>query len=61
VLAISHNIVVGQHHGRILFEVDEGIGTVFKILLPLTAERSAQRNVEGEAGSIDTEARTASS
>ena len=34
-LAISHDVVVNKHHGRLYFESEEGKGTVFYIELPL--------------------------
>jgi PAS domain S-box-containing protein len=33
-LAIAHSVVVGQHHGTIHFETEEGKGTTFVIRLP---------------------------
>ncbi len=37
-LAISHSIVVDKHGGRIWFESETGVGTVFIISLPISAE-----------------------
>ena len=34
-LAIAHNVVVAKHHGRLTFDVDDGLGTTFRVWLPL--------------------------
>ena len=33
-LALAHNVVVNKHKGRMSFDVDEGVGTTFRIWLP---------------------------
>lgn len=38
-LAISHNVIVDKHGGRITFSSVQGEGTVFIIRLPLTAQK----------------------
>jgi PAS domain S-box-containing protein len=39
-LAISHNIIVNKHKGRLYFESEEGKGTTFIIQLPIHPPRS---------------------
>ena len=42
-LAITRNVIVEKHGGRIDFETTAGAGTVFRIWLPLDAERKENR------------------
>jgi PAS domain S-box-containing protein len=39
-LAIAQDIVMGKHHGELLFETEQGVGTTFIIRLPLDREES---------------------
>ena len=41
-LAISYNLIVERHKGKIDFDTTEGEGTVFNVLLPLTESDSSE-------------------
>jgi signal transduction histidine kinase len=47
-LSISYKIIK-EHGGKILVDTEPGVGTVFSILLPITAEPSSKQSEKSRA------------
>ena len=45
-LAISYNLVVERHRGKIFFDTVEGEGTTFHVLLPVSHPATAEEDPE---------------
>mgnify|MGYP003589912104 CR=1 FL=1 len=55
-LAIAHNIIVQKHGGKIDFSSTPGVGTVFRISLPLLSPANVhQQEEEGFSGQPESE------